>query len=149
MESGGTRSTTYTPIATVAASAARDEIFRARDSRSHRQSGQRSPQAIRGKDGRALLSWRVAILPYLNEEALYREFRLDEPWDSEHNKKLIARMPPTLASPHLGSDRIARLLPTIAVQVKAGAHTAGSSFDGETCSPQGCARPGCPSVSLN
>jgi len=66
------------------------------------------PQAIRGKDGRALLSWRVAILPYLNEDALYREFRLDEPWDSEHNKKLIARMPPIFASPHLGNDRIAR-----------------------------------------
>lgn len=40
-----------------------------------------------------LLSWRVALLPYLEQEALYRQFKLDEPWDSESNKKLIAKMP--------------------------------------------------------
>ena len=43
--------------------------------------------------GKPLLSWRVAILPFLEESSLYKEFHLDEPWDSEHNKKLIARMP--------------------------------------------------------
>jgi hypothetical protein len=43
--------------------------------------------------GRPLLSWRVHLLPYLEHQALYKEFRLDEPWDSEHNKKLIPRMP--------------------------------------------------------
>ncbi|HEY1375663.1 MAG TPA: DUF1559 domain-containing protein, partial [Gemmataceae bacterium] len=46
-----------------------------------------------------LLSWRVAILPYLEEEALYKEFKLDEPWHSEHNKKLIPRMPKVYLSP--------------------------------------------------
>ena len=35
----------------------------------------------------------MAILPYIEEEALYKEFKLDEPWDSENNKKLIAKMP--------------------------------------------------------
>ncbi len=40
-----------------------------------------------------LLSWRVHLLPFLGHEPLYREFRLDEPWDSEHNRKLIGRMP--------------------------------------------------------
>lgn len=39
------------------------------------------------------LSWRVHVLPYLDESALYSEFHLDEPWDSEHNKTLIERMP--------------------------------------------------------
>ncbi|MBN9119099.1 MAG: DUF1559 domain-containing protein [Planctomycetes bacterium] len=48
---------------------------------------------IRDKNGQALLSWRVAILPYIEQDALYRQFKLDEPWDSEHNKKLVARMP--------------------------------------------------------
>jgi hypothetical protein len=43
--------------------------------------------------GRPLLSWRVHILPYLDEDKLYKEFHLDEPWDSEHNKPLSARMP--------------------------------------------------------
>jgi len=49
-------------------------------------------------DGKPLLSWRVHILPYIEEEALYKEFHLDEPWDSEHNRKLIPRMPRTYAS---------------------------------------------------
>jgi hypothetical protein len=39
------------------------------------------------------LSWRVAILPFIEEQNLYQQFKLDEPWDSEHNKKLIAKMP--------------------------------------------------------
>src|SRR5262245_10907932 len=47
---------------------------------------------ISDKDGRLLLSWRVALLPYLDEQKLYKEFKLDEPWDSEHNKKLVAKM---------------------------------------------------------
>jgi hypothetical protein len=44
-----------------------------------------------------LLSWRVAILPFIEEVNLYKEFKLDEPWDSEHNKKLIAKMPQVYA----------------------------------------------------
>src|SRR5439155_20075506 len=53
------------------------------------------------KDGNALLSWRVAILPYLGESEtkLYNEFKQDEPWDSPHNKKLLARMPKIYAPP--------------------------------------------------
>lgn len=52
-----------------------------------------------GRDGAAVdkkltgLSWRVHVLPYLNEAALYKQFHLDEPWDSEHNKTLIEKMP--------------------------------------------------------
>ncbi len=45
------------------------------------------------KDKKPLLSWRVQILPYLEQEGLYKKFKLDEPWDSEHNRKLIATMP--------------------------------------------------------
>jgi hypothetical protein len=55
------------------------------------------PPAILNKEGKPLLSWRVAILPYLGEDALYREFHLDEPWDSERNKKLLPRMPKAYA----------------------------------------------------
>lgn len=51
------------------------------------------PAAITDKDGKPLLSWRVAILPFISHDALYKEFKLDEPWDSDHNKKLLARMP--------------------------------------------------------
>jgi RNA polymerase sigma factor (sigma-70 family) len=43
-----------------------------------------------------LLSWRVAILPHIGEEKLYAEFKLTEPWDSEHNFKLLSKMPEVL-----------------------------------------------------
>jgi len=47
--------------------------------------------------GRALLSWRVMLLPYLEQEALFKEFKLDEPWDSQHNRKLLGKMPKVYA----------------------------------------------------
>src|SRR5262249_11325623 len=59
----------------------------------HSQNGRYPAAAIYSKDGKPLLSWRVAILPYIGEEALDKQFKLDEPWDSLHNKKLIAQMP--------------------------------------------------------
>ena len=45
------------------------------------------------------LSWRVALLPFLEQEALYKEFKQDEPWDSDHNKTLIEKMPAIFKSP--------------------------------------------------
>jgi RNA polymerase sigma factor (sigma-70 family) len=63
--------------------------------------GHMPPPAIRDKQGKALLSWRVALLPYLDESLkdLHDEFRLDEAWDSLHNKKLLEKMPHFYASP--------------------------------------------------
>jgi hypothetical protein len=54
-------------------------------------------------DGKPLLSWRVHILPYIEHEDLYNQFHLDEPWDSEHNKTLIEKMPDVFAYP-LGKE---------------------------------------------
>ncbi|MCA9058404.1 MAG: DUF1559 domain-containing protein [Planctomycetaceae bacterium] len=51
------------------------------------------PQALANDKGKRLLSWRVLILPYLDEMELYQRFRLDEPWDSEHNRALGPLMP--------------------------------------------------------
>jgi hypothetical protein len=48
------------------------------------------------KSGRAGLSWRVQILPYLGDadaDKLFEQFRLGESWDSDHNKKLLEKMP--------------------------------------------------------
>ena len=45
------------------------------------------------------LSWRVALLPFLDQQALYKEFKQDEPWDSDHNKTLIEKMPAIFKSP--------------------------------------------------
>jgi hypothetical protein len=50
-------------------------------------------------NGKPLLSWRVHILPFIGQEELYKQFKLNEPWNSEHNKKLIAQIPPIYASP--------------------------------------------------
>ncbi|MBN1911839.1 MAG: DUF1559 domain-containing protein [Pirellulales bacterium] len=51
------------------------------------------PAYIRDKEGRPMHSWRVLILPYLEEGTLYKKFRLNEPWDSSYNKTVAANMP--------------------------------------------------------
>jgi prepilin-type processing-associated H-X9-DG protein len=51
------------------------------------------PVDIVDKTSKPLLSWRVLILPHVGEEQLFKSFKFDEPWDGEHNKKLIAKMP--------------------------------------------------------
>ncbi len=51
------------------------------------------------KDGKPLLSWRVLILPYIQQAPLYEQFHLDEPWDSPHNRKLLEKMPAVYRSP--------------------------------------------------
>jgi Protein of unknown function (DUF1559) len=57
------------------------------------------PRAIFGADGEPKLSWRVALLPYLDQGELYQAFHFDEPWDSPHNKALVARMPEVFTTP--------------------------------------------------
>lgn len=56
-------------------------------------------QANYDRNGKPLLSWRVHILPYIEQQELYDQFHLDEPWDSPHNRKLIKKMPPIYMSP--------------------------------------------------
>lgn len=67
----------------------------------HAEKGHYPPPAIISKEGKPLHSWRVAILPYLgeNEKALHKQFKLDEPWDSPANKRLLAKMPEVFAKP--------------------------------------------------
>jgi uncharacterized protein DUF1559 len=48
---------------------------------------------LKNANDKPLLSWRVAILPYIEQGNLYKQFNLDESWDSAHNKKLIEQMP--------------------------------------------------------
>ncbi|MHB1422029.1 MAG: DUF1559 family PulG-like putative transporter [Gemmataceae bacterium] len=65
----------------------------------HTAYGRFPPQATYDKSGKPMLSWRVTILPLLDQEDLYKQFHIHEPWDSEHNKKLLAKMPKEYASP--------------------------------------------------
>ena len=57
-------------------------------------------------EGKPLLSWRVHILPELGEGELYKQFHLDEPWDSEHNKTLISQMPAVFLDPSSGRSPV-------------------------------------------
>ncbi|MBL8889255.1 MAG: DUF1559 domain-containing protein [Planctomycetaceae bacterium] len=52
------------------------------------------------EDKQPLLSWRVHILPFIEQQELYDRFRLDEPWDSPHNLALLEFMPPTFRGPN-------------------------------------------------
>ena len=64
--------------------------------------------AITDRQGTPMLSWRVAILPYLGPEeaALYRQFRLNEPWDSPNNRPLLDKMPAVYACPDEPSAKL-------------------------------------------
>jgi hypothetical protein len=52
------------------------------------------------QEGKALVSWRVLLLPFVDQEALYKEFHLGESWDSPHNLTLLERMPRIYRSPY-------------------------------------------------
>jgi hypothetical protein len=64
--------------------------------------GDRLPRAaVVNEKGARLLSWRVLLLPYLGHQELYKQFHLDEPWDSPHNLALLPQMPAVYASPKI------------------------------------------------
>ncbi len=65
----------------------------------HDREGHFPPAAVRDARGRRLLSWRVLILPDLGAADLFGEVHLDEPWDSEHNRALLPRMPEVFTPP--------------------------------------------------
>ena len=56
-----------------------------------------------GPDGHPWHSWRVLILPYINGEELFKQYRFDEPWNGPNNRTLADHMPKTLA--YTGAER--------------------------------------------
>jgi hypothetical protein len=65
----------------------------------HDTFGHFPPPFLLGPDGKTPHSWRVAILPYLEQAPLYNEYKLDEPWDSPANKKVLEKMPAVFRDP--------------------------------------------------
>jgi hypothetical protein len=57
--------------------------------------GHYPPAWIADENGKPLLRWRVLILPYLDEQTLFEQFDLTEPWDGPNNSKLLDQMPQT------------------------------------------------------
>ncbi|MDX1961939.1 MAG: DUF1559 domain-containing protein [Pirellulales bacterium] len=68
--------------------------------------GHMPPAVVLGPDGKTPHSWRVAILPFLEDGKLYNEYKLDEPWDSENNKKVLAKMPAVFRSVKAKRDSV-------------------------------------------
>ncbi|MFN7731860.1 MAG: DUF1559 domain-containing protein [Pirellula sp.] len=56
------------------------------------------PPVVTDAAGRKLYSWRVLILPFLGYEDEYKQFQLDQPWDSPANMAILRRMPVQFAS---------------------------------------------------
>jgi hypothetical protein len=65
----------------------------------HEAHGRFPPAIVRAKDGRPQYSWRVLVLPYLESTPVYRQFKLEQPWDSPENQALLAHMPKVFAPP--------------------------------------------------
>ena len=65
----------------------------------HAANGSFPPAVLCGPDGKTPYSWRVALLPYLDQAALYEQYKKDEPWDSPNNKQVLAKMPPVFRDP--------------------------------------------------
>ena len=53
-----------------------------------------------GRNGKHPVSWRVKILPFIEQNNLYEMYRMDEPWDSEHNLQILDKMPTVYRSPN-------------------------------------------------
>jgi hypothetical protein len=71
----------------------------------HEANGHYPPAVVCDKDGKPLYSWRVALLPYLDENPLYAQFDRELPWDHPTNFRLLARMPRVFAHPAIPADK--------------------------------------------
>jgi len=63
------------------------------------------PAVLVGPDGKPWHSWRVLLLPFLDENQLYDQYQWNEPWDGPNNKKLIEKMPSVFADPTYGDNK--------------------------------------------
>jgi len=58
------------------------------------------PEASRlDSEGKPMHSWRIWILPYIEQQALYDQYDFDEPWDGPSNRLLIDQMPDVFRCP--------------------------------------------------
>lgn len=70
-----------------------------------------------GSDERQL-SWRVYLLPFMEELELRDQFNFDETWDSPHNATLVEKMPGIFVSPNavLEPGKTVYVLPTTSAE---------------------------------
>jgi hypothetical protein len=65
----------------------------------HDAHGNLPPAILYGPDGKTPYSWRVALLPHLEQQSLYDQYKFDEPWDGPHNRKLLDQIPDVFCFP--------------------------------------------------
>ena len=71
----------------------------------HDTYGRFPPAVVNGPDGKPWHSWRVLILPFLEGNEVYNQYRFDEPWDGPNNRKLLAQMPKVYSDPIHGENK--------------------------------------------
>jgi prepilin-type processing-associated H-X9-DG protein len=76
----------------------------------YHDSKNRFPSSVNygGSTGKVPYSWRVAILPYIEQQELYNAYNFDEPWDGPNNRKLLDKMPATYSYPGLDGTPASR-----------------------------------------
>ncbi|MFN0055831.1 MAG: DUF1559 domain-containing protein [Planctomycetales bacterium] len=70
----------------------------------HDTFGRFPPAVVYGPDGKPWHSWRIFLLPYVEQAPLYNRYRWDEPWDGPNNSQLLSMMPPVYADPIHGEN---------------------------------------------
>ena len=73
------------------------------------------PAYLADENGKPMHSWRVLILPFLDEEKLYKKYRFDEPWDGPNNRKLHDKMPEVFRCPFDKNEHDERFTNYVAV----------------------------------
>ena len=99
----------------------------------HDDHGSFPPAFIADKDGTPMHSWRVLILPYLDEGHLYDSYDFSEPWDGPNNSQLLDQMPAVYRCP--------------SGEVTAGGFTAYAAITGDECVFAGAASVAIPDIS--
>lgn len=69
----------------------------------HSVTGRMPPAVLTHQSGQKY-SWRIAILPYLEQSQIYDRYNFEEPWNSEHNRAVTARMPAVFRAGDMPAD---------------------------------------------
>jgi prepilin-type processing-associated H-X9-DG protein len=101
----------------------------------HQKYGCFPPAFIPDQNGKPKHSWRVLILPFLDEQVLYAKYRFDEPWDGPNNQLIESSIPhvyrcPSDASPNLLNTSCAMIVGPHAVSDGPKPHSMNDVKDG-------------------
>lgn len=65
----------------------------------HQTYGCFPPAYVADKNGKPMVSWRVLILPFLEQDGIYKQYKLNEPFDSPSNRRFANVMMPVFQCP--------------------------------------------------